>query len=68
MRRGRRVDIFTEHKGCGDRWRLYVSGVLPSCWRDIVSALEQQGEAVLVTATPGKSGLGRHVYISSNAA
>ncbi len=61
----RRVDIYMGAVGC---WRLYVSRVLPSCWRDIVSALERQGEAVLVTATPGRSGLGKHVYMTGEGA
>ena len=28
----------------------------------IVAAIEADGSAVLVTATPGRSGLGRHIY------
>jgi len=63
-----RVDIYTENLGCGDRWRLYVASVLPSCSGAIVAVLEQDGAVVLVTETPGRSGLGRHVYQTAEAA
>ena len=63
---GRRVDIYTETYEGGNKWNLYVAGVARSCWRRIVAALEAQGETVLVTATPGRSGLGRNVYVTGD--